>query len=99
MLFPVLKAINNGMKEAIIAKLAAQCEDYYAEALRSMQRDLVRSMWDREWIPKVTSKQSAYLAISQYYQARVCSANKVVGEEIARLQVKKEVNCHQFPSD
>ena len=75
------------MKDAIVAKLAAQCDEYNSEALKLMQRVVVRSMWDREWLPKITGKQSACQAIAQYYQGRVCNAKKSVGEEIARLQV------------
>ena len=45
------------------------------------------STWERDWIPKVTAKQSACRAIAQYYQSRVCNVKKAVGEEIARLLV------------
>ncbi|KAF0296691.1 Programmed cell death 6-interacting protein [Amphibalanus amphitrite] len=65
----VLKAIRDQMKEAIIAKLCAQCDDYYSESLKAMQRE--------------SGEESG---LAEYYQSRVCNANKAVGEEIARLQ-------------
>ncbi|XP_043204066.1 programmed cell death 6-interacting protein-like [Amphibalanus amphitrite] len=82
----VLKAIRDQMKEAIIAKLCAQCDDYYSESLKAMQRESVKSLWEREWLSTVALKQTLYQGLAEYYQSRVCNANKAVGEEIARLQ-------------
>lgn len=72
------------MKELSIAKLASQCEEYYAEALKQM-KSATATVWDKEWLTKVSVKQAAYNGIAQFYQSRVCNANKSVGEEIARL--------------
>ena len=47
------------------------------------------SAWERDWVSKVTAKQSSCRAIAQYYQSRVCNGSKAVGEEIARLQVRR----------
>ena len=79
------------MKEAIIAKLASQCEEFYAETLKQMKQPATTSVWERDWNSKVTGKQLAYHAIAQYYQSRVCNSRKAVGEEIARLQVVKVI--------
>jgi len=37
------------MKAAVIAKLASQCSFLYAEALKLMQVDTVKSMWPKVW--------------------------------------------------
>jgi len=80
----VVKAINDKMKDGIVAKLASQCEEFYSEALKLMQAS--RNIWDREWLPKVSARQDSYQGIAQFFQSRVCSSKKLVGEEIARLQ-------------
>ena len=82
----VVKAINDKMKEAVTAKLAAQCEDFYGEAVKQMKSGPTASVWDKDWPAKVAAKQSGYRALAQYFQSRVCNAKKAVGEEIARLQ-------------
>ena len=66
-----------GMKEANIAKLAARCDELFTATRKRMKT--------KDWIGKVTSKQLAYRGLAQYYQSRVASGNKAVGEEIARL--------------
>lgn len=81
----VIKAINDKMKDGIVAKLASQCEEFYSDALKLMQSS--RTVWDRDWVPKVNAKQDSYQGISQFFQSRVCSTKKLVGEEIARLQL------------
>lgn len=50
----VIKAIRDNMKDAIIAKLACQCEKLYAEVLQDAQKDGVRALWERDWLPKVS---------------------------------------------
>jgi programmed cell death 6-interacting protein len=80
----VSKAIHDKMKDAVIAKLCAQCEDLFANVMRSMQKETVRNIWDASWLPNVCGKQAIYNGMSQYHQSKVCNASKSIGEEIAR---------------
>lgn len=75
------------MKEAIVAKLASQCDEFYGDVVKQMKQSAATSVWEKDWQSKVTGKQLAYHAVAQFYQSRVCNAKKAVGEEIARLQV------------
>ncbi|CAG9818187.1 unnamed protein product [Phaedon cochleariae] len=87
----VHKAIHDNMKDTIVAKLASQCEELYAECLKVFQRENLKTIWDREWIPMIAGKQAALGAVAEFYQSLVCKANKNVGEEIARLQRATEL--------
>ncbi|XP_050073837.1 programmed cell death 6-interacting protein [Anopheles maculipalpis] len=87
----VIKAIKDNMKDLVVAKLCAQCEELYSETLRSMQRDSVRPLWDKEWIPQVAGRQAAMHALTMLYHSKVSQANKAFGEEISRLQKAVEL--------
>ncbi|XP_076672846.1 programmed cell death 6-interacting protein-like protein AliX [Andrena cerasifolii] len=82
----VYKAIHDAMKDGIVAKLAAQAEELYADALSAFQKEIFRAFWDKEWIPLIAGKQAGYRAMTEFYQSLVCKNNKAVGEEIARLE-------------
>jgi len=49
----IYKAIQDKMKDVIVAKLCMQCEDMYAEVLRNIQKDSNKVYWDREWLSPV----------------------------------------------
>ncbi|CAG9863793.1 unnamed protein product [Phyllotreta striolata] len=87
----VHKAIHDNMKDSIVAKLACQCEDLYAEALKTFQRENLKHIWDKEWIPLIAGKQAALGAIAEFYQSLVCKADKNVGKEISRLRRANEL--------
>lgn len=36
---------------------------------------------------QIAGKQAGYRAMAEYYQSLVCKNNKLIGEEIARLEV------------
>ncbi|OWA53599.1 Programmed cell death 6-interacting protein [Hypsibius exemplaris] len=86
-----MKAAKEKMKDAVIAKLAAQTEDYYADAMKQMQRDNIRMCWEKDWISIIACKQAGYHAIAEYYQSLVHKANKEIGEELARLKNASEL--------
>lgn len=87
----VHKAIHDNMKDSIVAKLASQCEDLYAECLKVFQRENLKPIWDKDWIPIIAGKQAALGAVAELYQSLVCKANKNIGEEISRLQRATEL--------
>ncbi|XP_012231815.1 programmed cell death 6-interacting protein [Linepithema humile] len=82
----VHKAIHDSMKDGIVARLAAQAEELYADALKLFQKEIFRAFWDKEWVPLIAGKQAGYRAMAEYYQSLVCKNNKSIGEEIARLE-------------
>ncbi|XP_046967489.1 programmed cell death 6-interacting protein [Vanessa cardui] len=87
----VYKCIKDEMKDSMVAKVCAQCEELYTDTLRSLQKDSLRTLWDRDWIPNIQAKQANFRGLTQYFQAQVCRASKAVGEEIARLTLAAEL--------
>jgi programmed cell death 6-interacting protein len=49
----------------------------YAEANRQMSRDVVKALWEREWLSIVTGKQLAFTALAHFHKAQECNAKKV----------------------
>jgi len=85
----ILFFFSDKMKDAMIAKLCAQCEEMYAEGSKLLQTDSLRHLWDKDWIPVVAGKQAGYHGLAQYFQSLFCRAEKKVGEEISRLEVRQ----------
>lgn len=46
------KCIRDEMKDSMVAKVCAQCEELYTDALRALQKQ--SQLWDRDWIPTVS---------------------------------------------
>ncbi|KAJ2947267.1 hypothetical protein O0L34_g16980 [Tuta absoluta] len=86
----VYKCIRDEMKEGTIAKVCASCEEMYTDAMRAMNKEQLRALWDREWLPTLHAKQHAFRGLTQLYQAAVCGTAGAVGEQIARLQIAVE---------
>lgn len=59
------------MKDAIVAKLCSQCDEMFGDALKHLQRESLKSLWERDWISRVAGKQAGYHALAEYYQSRV----------------------------
>ncbi|XP_055611381.1 programmed cell death 6-interacting protein [Uranotaenia lowii] len=87
----VLKAIKDNMKDLVIAKLCCQCESLYADVLRLIQKESVRNLWDKDWIPIIAAKQAGLNGLTMYYHSLVSKSNKAIGEEIAKLQKAVEL--------
>lgn len=67
----VMKAIKDNMKDGIVAKLACQCEDLYAEALRGLQKDSLRSIFDKEWVAAVRKPFQIFLYLFILFEIRL----------------------------
>ncbi|XP_043258918.1 programmed cell death 6-interacting protein [Colletes gigas] len=87
----VHKAIHDAMKDGIVAKLAAQAEELYADTLKLFQKEIFRAFWDKEWVPLIAGKQAGYRAMTEFYQSLVCKNGKSIGEQIARLECAVEL--------
>lgn len=62
----VHKAIHDSMKDGIVARLAAQAEELYADALKLFQKEIFRAFWDKEWVPLVSVKSVQDRVYLQY---------------------------------
>lgn len=84
--FAWLHALNTGIKNSILAKLAAQVSVLYDESLQFLSQChsfRLRSDWSNH----IKTKILYFQAISQYRQAILCGTEQEYGEEIARLRV------------
>ena len=82
------KAVKDGMKDAIIAKLAAKVSDLYQVAADwGAKSETITS----EWIHHMSAKHHHFAAAAQYRAACDCLEKRKYGEEVARL--KDSVTC------
>lgn len=78
------KAVKDKMKESIISKLAAQCADFYSEAMKSIQSDNLRDL-QKQWMPTLAGKQALHQAMAEYHKSVHENTQKNIGEELSRL--------------
>lgn len=77
------KAVVDGLRDSIIAKLAAKVSDFYGAAGDwGVKSEAVSS----EWIHHMTAKHHHFAAAAQYRQACDCLEKRRYGEEVARLK-------------
>lgn len=82
------KAVANGTKDGLIAKLAMQTSYLYEKCLGFANKSAaIRS----EWISHVTCKQYHFEAAGQYRAALDCLSKSKYGEEVARLRASAEL--------
>lgn len=81
-----MKSIKDKMRDFIVSKLAAQCSDYYADAMKAIQNDQLKEI-QKTWLPILAGKQALYHAMSEYHKAEHDNNEKNIGECLARLTV------------
>ncbi|KAL4229283.1 Rhophilin [Mactra antiquata] len=87
----IYRKAATSMKEAMVVKIAYQCSDLYADAMKLMQLPSLKDLWPREWLPTVAMKQAAFHSMAEFYQSVVAQKSKCYGEQIARLKHAKEL--------
>ncbi|PIO76890.1 BRO1-like domain protein [Teladorsagia circumcincta] len=80
-----IKAYKDKMKPSALVKIAAQAGDFYQDALKAMNRDAVKGLWEKEWVHTVTGKMFGFQAISQLHQAGINAEQQEMSEQLSRL--------------
>lgn len=77
------KAVKDGLKDGLIAKLAAKVSDFYDQAAEfGTKSDTIST----EWIHHMTAKHHHFAGAAQYRASRECLEKQNYGEEVARLR-------------
>ena len=77
------KAVKDGLKDGLIAKLAAKVSDFYDQAAENGTKSDTIST---EWIHHMTAKHHHFAAAAQYRASLDCLEKQNYGEEVARLR-------------
>lgn len=78
-----LKAVKDGLKDGLIAKLAAKVSDLYDQAAEfGTKSDTIST----EWIHHMAAKHHHFASAAQYRASRECLEKQNYGEEVARLR-------------
>ena len=80
------KAVKDKMKELIVSKLAMQCSDFYADAMKLLQTDNLKDL-QKQLLPVIAGKQALFHGLGEYHKAMQDDADKNIGESLARLAV------------
>lgn len=77
------KAVKDGLKDGLIAKLAAKVSDFYDQAAEfGTKSDCIST----DWIHQMAAKHHHFAAAAQYRASRECLEKQNYGEEVARLR-------------
>lgn len=77
------KAVKDGLKDGLIAKLAAKVSDLYDQAAEfGTKSDTIST----EWIHHMAAKHHHFASAAQYRASRECLEKQNYGEEVARLR-------------
>ncbi|KAJ7384190.1 Rhophilin, Rho GTPase binding protein [Desmophyllum pertusum] len=85
------KTEQDKMKDAIIAKVAAQAADYYKSAYSASQVTSVKQVLEKEWITILLAKSEFFKAIAEYHQARVAQEKGAYGEGVTRFKQAEQL--------
>ncbi|KAI8323652.1 BRO1-domain-containing protein [Martensiomyces pterosporus] len=89
------RSVLNHMKDANIARVAAQVSEFYDKAIESGSQGSLASTIPPHWVDHFKAKRLLFLAEAQYRKACDCLATSQYGEEVARLQAAQEY-CNQM---
>lgn len=77
------KAVRDGLKDGLIAKLAAKVSDFYDQAAEfGTKSDTIST----DWIHHMTAKHHHFAGAAQYRASLECLDKENYGEEVARLR-------------
>ncbi|KAL5508811.1 hypothetical protein EMCRGX_G004061 [Ephydatia muelleri] len=82
---------SKDLKDPVIARIAMQASDLYADAYNTMLVGSVKNQWEKGWLSIVTAKQAYFHAVAQHRLGLVAKANKNFGEAVARLKKATEL--------
>ncbi len=84
------KAVNDKKTEGLNSKLAMQCSDFYADALKNLQHENLKDL-QKAWLSTVAGKQALFHALAEFHKAQQDEADQNVGDALARLTKSVEL--------
>jgi len=83
------KAVRDGKKAAVVAKLASHAKSLYLQAGLGLARETVKGMWEREWLVVVEQRAALCRGLAELHQGTVAREQGKWGESITRLTTAK----------